>query len=301
MQKRLKSLITLTSRLDNQEQLLNTIAKALYETQPYGYKLYELYGASKPITDSNKIISLNNVIDRLTRESLRDMAEAVYTYGEWYEQFGQETYPLRHRKSFAAFDMKAKLKAIETLEALIQKAKKATDYIEALDIEKITPAYTWEIQHRLEKIYPDLDDSQKRTLQGLRIFWWTTVTGKSIIEEITNGEKFKGTSSTEWMKVKQSLKIMHDLGEVTKAMADDMKALSTLMQEEQVKKLQDRVAEGDIPLKELDLLLEYIHRDFDDLKLMDTFWRQASDDTKMLLLPCRKKSITQNNRCQNFG
>ncbi|MGE8021522.1 AAA domain-containing protein [Peribacillus frigoritolerans] len=295
-----EKLITVTSRLDNQEQLLNTIAKALYETQPYGYKLYELYGSSKPITDSNKIISLNSVIDRLTRESLRDIAEAVFSYGEWYEQFGQESYPLRHRKSFAAFDMKAKLEAIEMLEALIQKAKKATDYIEALDIEKITPAYTWEVQHRLEKIYPDLDDSQKRTLQGLRIFWWTTITGKSIIEEITNGEKFKGTSSTEWMKVKQSLKIMHDLGEVTKDMADDMKALSTLMQGEQVKKLQDRVAEGDIPLKELDLLLEYIHRDFDDLKLMDKFWRQASDDTKSVITALQEKEHNTEQSLSEF-
>ena len=224
-----EKLITVTSRLDNQEQTLNTIAKALYETQPYGYKLYELYGESKPITDSNHVIRLNSVIDRLTRESLKDMAESVYTYGEWHEKFGQKSYPLRERKSFAAFDMKAKLEAIETVEALIEKAKKATDYIETLDMEKITPAYTWEIQNRLDKIYPDLNDKQKRTLQGLRIFWWTTVTGKSIIEEITNGEKFKGTSSTEWVKVKQSLQIMHDLGKVTKAMAEDMKALSALL------------------------------------------------------------------------
>ncbi|MBD8521274.1 DUF4011 domain-containing protein [Lysinibacillus fusiformis] len=295
-----EKLITVTSRLENQEQLLNTIAKALYETQPFGYKLYELYGESKPITDSNKIINLNSVIDRLTRESLRDMAEAVYTYGEWYELFGGVSYPLRHRKSFAAFDMKAKLKAIETLEALILKAKKARDYIEALDIEKITPAYTWEIQNRLDKIYPDLDDSQKRTLQGLRIFWWTTVTGKFIIEEITNGEKFKGTSSTEWIKVKHSLTIMHDLGKVTKALADDMKSLSVLVQAEQVKKLQERVAEGDIPVKELDLLLEYIHRDFDDLKLMDTFWRQASDDIKSVITALQEKEYNTEQSLSKF-
>lgn len=295
-----EKLINVTSRLDNQEQLLNTIAKALYETQPYGYKLYELYGESKPITDSNKIINLNSVIDRLTRESLRDMAEAVYTYGEWYELFGQVSYPLRHRKSFAAFDMKAKLKAIETLDALILKAKKATDYIEALDIEKITPAYTWEIQNRLDKIYPDLDDTQKRTLQGLRIFWWTTVTGKSIIEEITNGEKFKGTSSTEWIKVKQSLTIMHDLGKVTKALADDMKSLSVLMQEQQVKNLQDRVAEGDIPVKELDLLLEYIHRDFNDLKLMDSFWMQANDDIKSVITALQEKEYNTEQSLSKF-
>ncbi|MEQ2527399.1 AAA domain-containing protein [Bacillaceae bacterium CLA-AA-H227] len=293
-------LINVTSRLDNQEQLLNTIAKALYETQPYGYKLYELYGESRPITDSNKIISLNSVIDRLTKDSLRDMSEALYTYGEWYERFGKESYPLRYRKSFAGFDMKAKLEAIETLEALIQKAKKATDYIEALDIDKITPAYTWEIQNRLEKIYPDLNDSQKRTLQGLRIFWWTTVTGKSIIEEITNGEKFKGTSSTEWMKVKQALKIMHDLGKVTKTMAEEINTLSALLQEEQVKKLHDRVAEGDIPLKELNLLLEYIHRDFDDLKLMDTFWHQADDDTKYVITALQEKEHNTEQSLSDF-
>lgn len=293
-------LITVTSRLDNQERLLNTIAKALYETQPYGYKLYELYGVSKPINDSNKIISLDNVIDQLTRETLREMAEAVYTYGEWYEHFGKESYPLHRRKSFASFDMKGKLKAVEALEALINKAKKATDYIEALDVDQVTPAYTWEIQNRLDKIYPDLDDSQKRTLQGLRIFWWTTVTGKSIIEEITNGEKFKGTSSTEWMKVKQSLKIMHDLGKITKAMSDDMNSLSILMQDEEVKELQDRVAEGDIPLKELDLLLEYIHRDFDDLKLMDTFWRQASEGTKYVISSLQEKEHNTEQSLSHF-
>lgn len=286
-----EKLINVTSRLDNQEQLLNTIASALYEKQPHGYKLYELYGVSKPIIDSNKIISLNAVIDRLTRESLKDMTEEVYTYGEWYDQFGRESYPLRHRKSFANFDMKAKLEAIERLEGIIQKAKRAIEHIEALDIEKITPSYTWEIQHRLDKIYPDLDESQKRTLQGLRIFWWTTITGKSIIEELTNGEKFKGTNSTEWIKIKQTLKIMHDLGKITKAMAEDIKAMSTLMKDEQVKTLQNRVAEGDIPLKELDVLLEYIHRDFDDLKLMDTFWKKTSDDTRYVITELMEKEL----------
>lgn len=295
-----EKLIAVTSRLNNQEILLNIIAKALYETQPHGFKLYELYGFSNPVTDTNKIISLNSVLNRLTRDSLRDMTDAVYKYGEWYERFGQEMYPLRHRKSFAAFDMKAKLEAIETLEGLIHKAKQAADYIKELDIEKITPAYTWEVQHRLDKIYPDLDENQKRTLQGLRIFWWTTITGKSIIEEIMSGEKFKGTSSTEWIKIKQSLKIMHDLGNLTKAMADEISSLSTFMQEEQVKKLQDRVAEGDVPLKELDLYLEYIHRDFDDLKLMDLFWKLAHDDVKIVINALQKKDSNTEKSLSEF-
>ncbi|MBD7969896.1 AAA domain-containing protein [Paenibacillus gallinarum] len=288
-----EELINVTSRLNNQEQLLDTIAKALYERQPHGYRLYELYGKSKPITNSNKIIYLEGVADRLTKESLRDVVEALYTYGEWYEQFGKETYPLRDRKSFANFDMKMKLEVIEKLKTLIEKAEKATAYIETLDIEKITPAYTWEVQQRLNKIYPDLDRNEGRTLQRLRIFWWTTVTGKSIIEEITNGEKFKGTSSSDWVRIKQSLKSMHNLASLTKDMANDMKALSMLIQEEQVKKLQDRVAEGDIPLKELNLLLEYLYRDFDDLKLMDTFWVQASNDIKSVIHALQGKQFDE--------
>ncbi|MFY4776155.1 AAA domain-containing protein [Metabacillus sp. RGM 3146] len=286
-----ENLIAVTSRLDNQEKLLNTIAKALYETQSHGFKLYELYGVSTPVSDTDHIISLESVFNRITKESLRNVSEAVYTYGEWYEKFGYETYPLRHRKSFAGFNMKMKIEAIETLEALIQKAKKSVDFIKALDIEKITPAYTWEVQHRLDKIYPDLDDQQKRTLQGLRIFWWTTITGKSIIEEITHGEKFKGTSSTEWIKVKQSLKIMHELGNITKSMANEIKTLSAFIQDEQVQKLQERIAEGDIPLKELDLLLEYIHRDFEDLKLMDAFWHQSSDNVKSVIELLQNKEL----------
>ncbi|MFC7680346.1 AAA domain-containing protein [Paenibacillus sp. GCM10028914] len=286
-----EELIAVTSRLDNQEKLLNTIAKALYERQPYGYRLYELYGESKPITDASMMISLNSVADRLTRESLRDMTESVYIYGEWYQRFGQESYPLRYRKSLAAFDMNAKLDMIQKLEALIQKAKQATDYIETLDIEKITPAYTWEVQHRLKKIHPDLDGNQKRPLQRLRLFWWTTVTGKSIIEELTHGEKFNGTSSSEWVKIKHSLKTMYDLGLVTKALADDMNALSTMLQDEQVKKLQARVAEGEIPIQDLSLLVDCIYRDFDDLKLMDTFWEQTSNDLKSVIHALQGKKL----------
>lgn len=284
-----EELNSVSSRLNNQEQLLNTIANALYERQPCGFRLYELYGKSRPITDSNQIISLNSVADRLTRETLEELAEAVYTYGEWYQQYGRETYPLRYRRSFAAYDMKTKLEVMSKIEALIQKAKKAVDYIETLDIKRITPAYTWQVQHRLNKIYMDLDDTQKRSFQGLRVFWWTTITGKSIIKEMTNGEKFKGTNSTEWIKIKQELKIMHELGTVTKALSDDLEALKTVIQEEQVKKMQVRIANGDIPLKELSILLEYFSRDFEDLKLMDSFWEQASTDLRSVILALQEK------------
>ena len=90
------------------------------------------------------------------------------------------------------------------------------------------------------------------------------------------------------------------LGKVTKALADDMKSLSVLMQEQQVKNLQDRVAEGDIPVKELDLLLEYIHRDFNDLKLMDSFWMQANDDIKSVITALQEKEYNTEQSLSKF-
>ncbi|USB33204.1 AAA domain-containing protein [Paenibacillus sp. YPG26] len=286
-----EELFNVTSRVNYQEQLLNTIAQALNERQPFGYRLYELYGESKPVTDSNQIITLNSAAEQLTRESLREMSEAVYTYGEWYQQFGQDTYPLRHRNSFAALDMKAKLEVIEKIELLIRKAKDAVAYIETLDIDKITPAYTWLVHHKLNKIYPDLDDNQKRTLQGLRLFWWTTFTGKSIIEEITGGEKFKGTSSAEWIGIKEALKIMHNLAVVTEALSSEITTLNLILQDKQVRELQSRIADGDIPLNELITILDYIYRDFDDLKLMDSFWEQASSDLKSVIQALQEKGL----------
>lgn len=289
-----------TSKLDSQEKTLNEIAKALYETQPHGFKLYELYGKSKPISDSNKIIQLDKVLKNLTKDSVQDLAETIYTYSEWYERFGSESYRLYNRKSFASFDMKFKVSIVETLEGIIQKAKKSIEYIQEINMDKITPAYTWGIQGRLEKIYLDLDDTQKRTLQNLRLFWWTTFTGKAIIEELTEGAKFKGTGSTEWVKIKQALKIMHDLSFVTQEMAEELNGLTSFLKEGEVKVLKERVANGDIPLLELESLLEYVHQDFDELKLMDSFWQEASEDAKYIMTTLMKKDNSEEDSLPMF-
>ena len=39
---------SVSNKLQTQEELLNSIAKALYEYQSFGYRLYDLYGLSKP-------------------------------------------------------------------------------------------------------------------------------------------------------------------------------------------------------------------------------------------------------------
>ena len=44
-----------------------------------------------------------------------DISEKVYTYAEWFDRFGDSDYPLKERKTFANFNMKEKLEAIELL------------------------------------------------------------------------------------------------------------------------------------------------------------------------------------------
>lgn len=287
----LEEMKTISSRLNAKENTLNNIAKALYEKQSFGYKLYELYGLAKPVVDSNEIIKLNSVIDKLSKDSLREVVESVRTYGEWYALFGMDEYTLKNRKNLARFTLDKKVQIIESLEHLISKAKEAVNYINDLDHEKITPAYTWEVLQRLEKIYPDLDDSKKRTLQNIRILWWTTFSGKAIIQELLNGEKFKGVNSTEWINIKQSLIIMHDLGNITKDMSEQMSILNMLVEDKVVKDYQSRIAEGDIPLEELERILDIFRRDFDELKEMDRYWNELNEETKVIINLLKSKEL----------
>lgn len=286
----LNQLTSTSIKLSSQEKLLNNIAQALYSYQDFGLRLYDLYGLAKAVEDTTQIIELNEVLPSLNKDLLVDISEKVYTFAEWYERFGDDDFPLKDRKTFAIFNMKEKLEVIELLNDLIEKARKAVEYIDTLDHEKITPGYTWLIENKLDKIYPDLEDGNKKTLHGLRLWWWTSVSGKNIIEELLEGEKFKGTSSSEWLKIKKSLIIMHQLGKVTKTMSEEIEKLKKYLNDSKVNDLKARVSEGDIPLSELDKMKEYIHRDFEELQQMDVYWNNCSDIEKKIILLLQKKT-----------
>lgn len=200
---------------------------------------------------------------------------------------------LKMRKSFASMEMKDKLIAIETLKEVLEKAKSSVEYINTLNHEKITPAYTWIVNEKLEKIYDDLDPTNKRTLQGLRLWWWTSFTGKQIIDELLNGQKFKGVSSTEWINIREGLKIMYQLSNVSLEMSEQMNKLRAFIDDNLIDKMKHQVSQGDIPLKELDKILEYIHQDFEDLRQMDAFLEKSSDLVKMIIAKLKDKKLKQ--------
>ncbi|MED4205737.1 DEAD/DEAH box helicase [Neobacillus mesonae] len=289
-----------SKKLTDQEALLNKIAKALYDYQDFGLRLYDLYGLAKPIGDTTQIIDLTSVLPELNKNVLEGISEKAYTFAEWYERFGNADYPLKERKSFAEFSMKDKLEAIEMLNDLMVKAQKSVEYLDSLDHEKITPAYTWLIENKLDRIYPDLEDGNKRTLQGLRLWWWTTVSGKAIIEELLDGAKFQGTNSTEWIKIKKSLVIMHQLGKVTKEMADEIDKLKKFLDDGKGNIFKQRISDGDIPLHELDKIAEYFHQDFEDLQQMDVYWKNCSETEQKVIQLLQEKNSNKELSLSNY-
>jgi len=279
----LTELESTSNRLATHEKLLNDIAKGLYEYQDFGYRLYDLYGKATSLDDVQQLLNVKPVLHQLHKDVLDDIGAQIYSYAEWYERFGSENYELKKRKSFAHFSMKDKLELVELLNDLIDKAKNSVEYLNSLDYKKITPAYTWLIENKLEKITPDLEDGNQKTLQSLRIWWWTSFSGKTIIEELLEGEKFKGINSTEWLKIRQSLIVMNQLGQETKKMADEMQQLQKYFDDKVIADYQSRIAEGDLPLQELEKISEYIHQDFEDLQQMDAYWEECSELTKKII------------------
>ncbi|MCL7745590.1 AAA domain-containing protein [Halalkalibacter alkaliphilus] len=288
-----KELEELSDRIAAQEVLLNSISKALFEYHEFGYRLYDLYGQAKPMEDMAQLLDVSDNLPKLSKTTLEVTLAAVYSYGEWYERFGKEDYPLKMRKSFASMEMKDKLTVIETLQNVLTKAESSVAYLNALNHEKITPAYTWLVNDKLGKVYGDLNPEKKRTLQGLRLWWWTSFTGKQIIEELLNGQKFKGVSSTEWLTIREGLKIMYELSNETQAMAKQIEKLKVYINDDVVERMKQRVSEGDIPIEELDKMLEYIHQDFEDLRQMDSYLENSTDLVKSVVEKLKEKEWTE--------
>ena len=286
-----KEMLMVTSKkLEDHEYTLNNIAHGLHVKNHFGMTLFELYSRAKSTQDSFIYIDVEDIADTLQVDELQNVLSHIYTYGEWYERFGKDTYPLKDRLSFAKFGMKDKTEFVNKMEHLIKQTKIAEEYLFRLDQKEITPAYTWMIREKIMKIQPDLDDDQSRTLQGLRLWFWTSFTGKQIVEELNKGAKFSGLNSPEWMKIKKSLLIMNELAKVTNEINSELNVLKRFLLPAKVENYKEMVSEGALPLKELEQILEHVYSDFEDLSDMDQFGEECSDSVKKTIKRLKEKS-----------
>ncbi|MCQ6265131.1 AAA domain-containing protein [Fictibacillus sp. WQ 8-8] len=286
-------LLMLSNKIQQYESELNAIAKGLYEVQPHGFKAYELYGLGKPITEIEVILDLENILRSLNKENFEDVLSKILSYGSYYGRFGNEQYPLKNRKSFTKLDLKDRLTLIEILKNIIEKAEKSVEYLETFEQNEITPEYTWLISDKLEKIYEDLNPEEKKSLQKLRLWWWTSFTGKTIVEELLNGEKFKGLSSKEWPKLRESLRILFELSKVSEKMSKEINSLKTYFNDDSILKINHSISKGDIPVNDFKQKQEFIIQDFEELRFMDRTYDESLPFLKLIL--DRLKNKTNDN------
>ena len=280
----------LSSKIKKREEELDAIAKGLYEVQPHGFRAFDLYSLGKPVTQQEVILELRNVIKELNKQNLDEVLATIFSYGSEYCRFGQDNYPLKDRKSFSKLEIKDRLNIVEVLNKATEQARKSVEFLEHFDKDDITPEYSWGIGNKLEKIYEDLNPDEKKTLQKLRLWWWTSMTGKTIVEELLDGDKFKGLSSKEWPKLRESLRILYELSNVSEEMSNEVKQLSPYFTDEKVDMFHEQISKGDIPLSELEKQQEYIIQDFEDLRNMDRIYDESLPFIRTIIDKLKGKS-----------
>ncbi|WP_117170283.1 AAA domain-containing protein [Paraliobacillus sediminis] len=277
------------------EAELDVIAKGLYEVQPHGFRAFDLYGLGKPLTKQEVSLNLRDVLKALNKENFDEVLATIFSYGSNYERFGKESYPLTDRKSFSNLGIHDRQTIVEVLHKAMEQARKSSAFLDHFEQENITPEYSWEIGDKLDKIYEDLNPSEKKTLQKLRLWWWTSVTGKTIVEELLEGDKFKGLSSTEWPKLRESLRVLYDLSAISEEMSTGVDALSPYFSNEKIARYKDQIAKGDIPLSELEKQHEYVIQDFEDLRNMDRIYDDSLPFVQSIINKLKDKDLEKHN------
>lgn len=295
IQRKESSFRNMCKRLEDREQKLNEINRGLHERQAFGFSAYELYGRAKKRDQVIPTISVSDLAKGCHRDDLDDVLTTISMYGSYYQRFGKEDYPLRRRKSFANLEIQDQTLLIEQLELALDKADVAIQQLDQLGHEKMNPAYLWLVSDRLAKIYDDLDHKEMKTLQKLRLWWWTSFTGKGIIEELLHGQKFKGVTSTEWPKIQENLRLMYEISQITFKLDQHLHFLGNILEMEFFNQLRKELSDGKIPKRILLQIREAISHDFDELKAMDRCYDESSSMVQKLIQRLKEKEMTEGN------
>ena len=76
-------------------------------------------------------------------------------------------------------------------------------------------------------------------------------------------------------------------------MVGEIEKLKKYLKDSKIEEFKNRISEGDIPLNELNRIMEYFHRDFEELQQMDVYWNHCSELEKKVILQLQQK--TSNN------
>ena len=119
---------------------------------------------------------------------------------------------------------------------------------------------------------------------------WTAFTGKTIVEDLLGGDKFRGMSSKEWPKLKQSLSILYELANVSEGMSENLNDMKDYLSENTIEHYKNRISTGDIPLSSIQRQQNFLKEDFEDLREMDRLYDESSKTMKKIVDQLKEKS-----------
>ncbi|MFC0015421.1 MULTISPECIES: AAA domain-containing protein [Allobacillus] len=274
---------SLSDQIIRTEDEMNQVTKAIFTPQEHGYRAYDLYGFSKPYKDQETIIDVKSILKSINKSNIDDILADVATYANYFETFDGNNNPVSDRKPFHETTLADRMALIEILQKSIDHSREITNYLDHFEDEEITPAYSLSIDKKVEKIYDDLNTNEQRTLQKLRLWLWTSFTGKTIIEDLLDGDKFRGLNSKEWPKLRENISFLYELSQGSSELLEEMQNLSKYFQDESIKRFEKRISKGDIPLIDFQKRLDYIKEYFDKLREMDQFYQSREKHVQFII------------------
>ncbi|MDQ0160022.1 AAA domain-containing protein [Alkalibacillus salilacus] len=272
----------ISNRIVAIEREMDDVSKALFTPQHHGYRALDLYSESTPNKDVDKVLDLKGHLSNIHKNNLKDVLDDIEIYANYYDSYGTNN-PLHDRKPFNQMELTDKTELIETLQHIKENSKDISDFLDHFNDEEITPQYSMGIDTKLEKVYDDLDTNEEKTLQKLRVWLWTSFTGKTIIEDLLDGEKFKGMSSKEWPAIREKLTILYDLSQKSQNLLNNLESLRKFFEDNSIDSYAKRISKGDIPLKDFENKYDYAVEYFDQLREMDTFYDSVGTDTQAII------------------
>ncbi|RAL26935.1 AAA domain-containing protein [Thermoflavimicrobium daqui] len=270
----------LTEKIDEHEQKLNEVYKALHEVQAFGLSAYELYSQAKHI-DSPILVS--DIAYSIHTSQLNKITQTISRYSNYYEKFSQERYVFKERRSFAGLTSTDFEQLNESLEVMIAKAKNSINKLDELNNPDITPQFLWSIAKKLEQIPIKLKPEDLSLWEKTKLAWWTNFQGKKLIQELSDSLPPLKNQSRTWEQTSQQVLLMGKIAQITSELNKDLLKLEKIFPSSQVQKLQEQLAKGNIPLKELENIRKCFTDDFHQVKDMDQIYENTTPIIRTLI------------------
>lgn len=266
-------------KIEEHEQKLTDLHKALHEIQPFGLSVYQLYCQTKPYEHK---IDVADIAYSIHHSQLKQIIATLSRYAKYYEKFNKENYILKARHSFADFEDDAIYQLSENLDVMISKSQNLVQRMNDLNLKGITPKYLWSISKDLEQIPIKLKPTDLNIWEKTRLKIWTNFQGKELIQGLSK-QINADNKADSWEETSQQLLLMSKISQMSQELNNDLEKLKKVLLEDRVKELQDRLADGDVPIETLKTIRKSLLDDFHQLKEMDRIYQHSTPIVRTLI------------------